>query len=186
MILSVGSLLPHPSRKGHDLLIRAFHRVSKTHHTWALKVVGDGPGKATLMQLCEDLGIGDKVEFVGRTADVTPWMARCSIFVLPSIFEGFPNVLVEAMGMGAAVISTACPHGPSEIITHDVDGLLIPVNDVETMSSAILQLINAPTKRALMGLQAQAVRDRFAAKTVMPAWERALFPSALPNSPIGR
>jgi glycosyltransferase involved in cell wall biosynthesis len=107
-------------------------------------------------------------------------LAQSSIFVLPSRFEGFPNALLEAMAMGAAVVSTDCDHGPREIITHDEDGLLVPVDDVDALATAIGGLIAHEQRRGRIAAQAQRVRTRFSGEVVMERW------SALIDTCVGR
>jgi glycosyltransferase involved in cell wall biosynthesis len=104
-------------------------------------------------------------------------MESAGIFVLPSRFEGFPNVLIEAMAMGAAVISADCPHGPSEIIADNQDGRLVPVDDVEQLAAAIADLIESPALRKELGARAQRVRTRYYQDTIMALWESVVLGS---------
>ena len=137
-IVCVGRLDEH---KGHDTLIRAFDIIRKTHREWRFVIVGDGSMRKSLEALCIELNIRGFVDFPGVSSIVEAWMESAGIFVLPSRFEGFPNVLIEAMAMGAAVISADCPHGPSEIIADNQDGRLVPVGDVEQLAASIADLI---------------------------------------------
>jgi GalNAc-alpha-(1->4)-GalNAc-alpha-(1->3)-diNAcBac-PP-undecaprenol alpha-1,4-N-acetyl-D-galactosaminyltransferase len=167
-IVCVGRLDEH---KGQDILIRAFGEIRKTHRDWRLVIVGDGTIRERLEALCKDLDIREFVDFPGVSSRVEAWLESASIFVLPSRFEGFPNVLIEAMAMGAAVISTDCPHGPSEIITDNKDGRLVPVGDAEQLAASIADLIESPARREELGAQAQRVRTRYHQDTIMALWE---------------
>ena len=167
-IVCVGRLDEH---KGHDTLIRAFDIIRKTHREWRLVIVGDGSMRKSLEALCIELNIRGFVDFPGVSSIVEAWMESAGIFVLPSRFEGFPNVLIEAMAMGAAVISADCPHGPSEIIADNQDGRLVPVGDVEQLAASIADLIESPAQREELGAQAQRVRTRYHQDTIMALWE---------------
>jgi glycosyltransferase involved in cell wall biosynthesis len=157
--------------KGHDTLIRAFDHIRKAHRDWRLVIVGDGSMRPSLEALCSALNIREFVDFPGVSSSVEAWMESAGIFVLPSRFEGFPNVLIEAMAMGAPVISADCPHGPSEIIADNQDGRLVPVGDVEQLAASIADLIKSPARREELGAQAQRVRTRYHQDTIMALWE---------------
>ena len=171
-IVCVGRLDEH---KGHDTLIRAFDIIRKRRPDWRLVIVGDGSMRKRLEALCNALNIREFVDFAGVSFSVERWMESAGIFVLPSRFEGFPNVLIEAMAMGAAVISADCPHGPSEIIADNQDGRLVPVGAVEQLAAAIADLIESPARREELGAQAQRVRTRYHQDTIMALWESIVF-----------
>jgi glycosyltransferase involved in cell wall biosynthesis len=171
-IVSVGRL---DEEKGHDDLIRAFGRIHQTYRDWRLVFVGDGSLKSELEALCNVLNIRGSVDFAGVSSNVEAWMESAGIFVLPSRFEGFPNVLIEAMAMGAPVISTDCPNGPSEIITDSVDGCLVPVGDVDQLASAIAGLIGSPERREELGSRGLEARARYHQDSIMSLWEEILL-----------
>jgi glycosyltransferase involved in cell wall biosynthesis len=175
LVLSVGRLDEH---KGHDLLLQAFARVAGAFPQWRLVIVGDGPSRDALRALAEGLGIAARVEWVGRTAEVEAWYARAAVFALASRFEGFPNVLLEAMGMGAAVISTDCRSGPREIISNGRNGLLVPVDDVAALAHGLQRLIADPALRQDLGLRAQGVRKTYSEDRVLERWRELLEAAA--------
>jgi glycosyltransferase involved in cell wall biosynthesis len=168
-ILSVGRLT---HEKGVDILIQSFARIQVTFPHWRLIIIGDGPERAALERLAGTLNIADKIRFLGRVRNPEVWMARAGLVVQASRFEGFPNALIEAMGMGAAVISTDCPFGPAEIIDDGVNGRLVPVDDVDAMAGMMRQLMKDSQKRAALGQAALGVRERYREKVIMDAWER--------------
>ena len=135
-ILSVGRL---HYQKNFDLLIKAFAR-SKASKEARLIIVGDGPLKSYLNRLVSELGLHGRVHLVGKKYNIGDYYAQASMFVLSSRFEGFPNVLIEALYYGLPVISTDCPFGPREIINQGFNGLLVENENERAMSEAIDRL----------------------------------------------
>lgn len=172
LIVAVGRLA---HQKGFDVLLRAFAQIADRFADWNLAIVGEGAERDALQALCDQLQLNRRVRFVGMVSDVESWMARAGLVVQPSRFEGFPNVLLEAMGMGAPVISSDCPSGPSEIIDDGRNGLLVPVADVPALAAAMAQLLGDPKQRARLGDTARAVRERFDNDRIMQQWEQCLF-----------
>ncbi|MEO8019656.1 MAG: glycosyltransferase family 4 protein [Pseudomonadota bacterium] len=175
LVLAVGRLT---RQKGFDVLLDAFALLHDEFPHWQVAVLGVGPEYATLQSQIHRLGLDGRVTLAGIHADIESWLARAGIVVQPSRFEGFPNVVLEAMGMGAAVISSDCPAGPSEIIEDNVDGRLVPVGDVAALAAAMRTLMQDPMARARLGDAARSVRERFHPDRIMAQWDQALFPSA--------
>ena len=96
------------------------------------------------MVLAAELGIGCDVELPGFAPNPLAYMARAAVFVLSSTWEGFGNVLVEALACGCPVVSTDCPSGPAEILDRGRYGRLVPVGDDAAMAEAILATLDAP------------------------------------------
>lgn len=170
-IVSVGRLYP---QKGFDLLLRAFGSVADRHPEWNLLILGEGDSRTELQQLGAELGIAERIFLPGRTKD--PWsiLRRSEFFVLSSRYEGFPNALCEAMACGLPVIATDCRSGPRDIITHEHDGLLVKVEDVAALASAMDRLISDPALRRRLAAEAPRIVDRFRLERVMETWENAV------------
>jgi len=143
-ILSVGSLKP---QKNHALLLDAFAELLKYRQA-QLTIVGEGPLRPVLEQRAEDLGIQEKVRFVGFVEDPSSWYRSADLFVLSSDFEGFGNVLVEALDHGLRVVSTDCPDGPAEILKSGRHGTLVPAGDVLALAGAMHQTLSTPADPA--------------------------------------
>jgi glycosyltransferase involved in cell wall biosynthesis len=173
LIVAVGRLT---RQKGFDLLLRAFARIAGTFPDWRLALVGEGEERENLTRLRGELLLDERVEFIGQTSDVVGWMARAGLIVQPSRFEGFPNVVLEGMGLGAAVISADCPSGPSDMIEDGVNGRLVPVDDVDGLAKVMTELMSSPAERARLGRAASAVRARYRQDVVMDRWETCLLP----------
>jgi glycosyltransferase involved in cell wall biosynthesis len=175
MVLAVGRL---SHEKGFDLLIRAFSAISQEFSNWRLVIIGAGPEKFALCRLSEQLKFGNRVEFHPPVKDIESWMSRAGLVVQPSRFEGFPNVVLEAMGMGAAVISADCRSGPAEIIKDGVNGRLVPVEDVAMLTQVMAELLRQPEERSRLGNEAKKVRQVFRQDLVMSQWETCVAPAS--------
>ncbi|MEO1202475.1 MAG: glycosyltransferase family 4 protein [Pseudomonadota bacterium] len=178
-ILVVGRLV---RQKGFDLFLEAFAEIHSDFADWTAEIVGSGPEESSLLRLRDRLGVTDKVRFRGPRKDIESLMSRAGLVVQPSRFEGFPNVVLEAMGMGAPVISADCPAGPAEIIQDGVNGRLVPVDDVSALASTMAELMSRPELRARLGQEAVKVRQRFRQEAVMRQWEACLLPGNRANS----
>jgi glycosyltransferase involved in cell wall biosynthesis len=150
VILGVGNLKP---QKDFATLIRAFARV-RAQRPARLVILGDarGPDKdatyvAELKGLPAQLGIGMDVSFAGFADNPFAYMSRAAVFVLSSAWEGFGNVLAEALACGCPAVSTDCPSGPAEILDHGRYGPLVPVGDDAALAVAICRVLDAPLPR---------------------------------------
>ena len=169
VVLAVGRLTP---QKGFDLLLRAFAASQIAAQGWIVHVSGRGGEEASLRELARALGVESSVKFGGVTGDTAELMRSASIFILSSRYEGFPNVLTEAMSHGMAVASFDCPSGPAEIIRHDVDGLLVPPENIEMMAGALARLASDETLRQRLGGRAREVCSRFSIERINDRWQQ--------------
>jgi glycosyltransferase involved in cell wall biosynthesis len=144
------------AQKGYPHLLDAFARVNR--ETGAqLWILGEGPDRAAIESRIAQLGLSGAVHLLGFRKNPYPYMARADVFVLSSLYEGFGNVIVEAMAVGAPVVATDCPHGPAEIITNDVNGLLVPTADPTALAAALSRALG---DRQLARRLAEAGRAR--------------------------
>jgi len=132
-VLSVGTL---KAQKNHRLLLQAFACVA-TELDSALVILGEGSLRLTLEQDLQELGLQGRVLLPGFHPDPTPWYQMADLFVLSSDYEGFANVVAEALACGTPVVSTDCRHGPAEILEHGRYGRLVPVGDTKALAAAI-------------------------------------------------
>ena len=123
-------------QKDHRTLIRAFARLSRDFNA-KLTILGEGPLRAGLESLIAELGLQSRVSMPGFVVDPYPWLRSADLFVLSSQYEGFGNVIVEALECGVPVVSTDCPSGPAEILENGRYGRLVPVDDVVALATAM-------------------------------------------------
>ena len=172
IVLGVGRL---DDQKGFDILINCFSRIAPNYPQWQLAIVGEGPQRAKLENLCDELGIVDRVFMPGRMGNISDWYDRADIYVLSSRFEGFPNGLLEAMAHGLAVISFNCISGPAEIIDHDVNGVLVQKNgDEVTLEMELIKLMKDTEKIAQLSHEARNIQSRFSMEEIGKRWDDAL------------
>lgn len=144
-IVAAGRLDP---QKGFDLLIEAHARALVQGPAHRLVILGTGEARPALERLARDLGVAGSVSFAGFQDNPHRIMARASLFVLSSRFEGFGLVLAEALACGCPVLSFDCPSGPAEILREGRDGVLVPPEDAGALADAIAALLADPQRRA--------------------------------------
>lgn len=138
-ILAAGRLI---HQKGFDLLIDAFARVDDP--TAQLVIVGSGPEEDALRRQAAASGHGDRITLPGYVPDIRPYLDQARLFVLPSRFEGFGAVVVEALGAGRPVIATASTPAVDEILTDPERGMVVPIENVPALAHAIRTLLDRP------------------------------------------
>lgn len=156
-IVTVGRL---SREKGHSVLIKAFAALKDTD--WTLHIVGDGNERPNLEILGSELGVSNRVHFYGHLKNFNTILGESDIFVLPSLYEGFPNALIEAMSVPLACISSDCIAGPSDIIQHGDNGFLFEPGNAKSLTELIGELIRNPEVRNNLARNAYEVRHELA------------------------
>jgi len=155
VIITAGSLT---EAKGQEYLLRAF-KIVRTTINCKLLILGEGHKEYVLKKIATRLGIINDITFMGFQSNPYKFIAHSSVFVLSSLWEGFSNVLVEAMACNVPVISTDCKSGPREIISHMSDGILVPVKNEQKLAEAItLVLTNQTLAGTLVSNAAQKIQ----------------------------
>ena len=148
--LAIGRLIP---RKGFQFLIQALPQIhDKVQHNFEIEIVGDGPYREELIGLAENLSVTSYVRFTGTVpySELPQKYREADIFILPSLAEGMPLVVLEAMGTGLPIIASRV-QGIDELVAEDVNGALFDPGDVDELARCLVQLINAGETRVEMG-----------------------------------
>jgi glycosyltransferase involved in cell wall biosynthesis len=171
IVISVGRL---SKEKGYDTLLRAF-AIAREKSDIRLAILGEGEEKKSLEELDKKLGIERDVVFLGYKNNPYKYMKRASIFVLSSLYEGFPNVLIEAMACGTPVISTQYNPYPHEIIEHGKNGLLVPVTNEKALAEAMLKLLNDPAGMTMLAANAKEKAKEFLVQKIAGYYGKVLL-----------
>ncbi len=165
--------------KGQDMLLEAWARITERAGAasspnrppaWRLRLYGSGPDEEALRRQAAELGVD--VEMPGTTSDIEGALTEASIYALPSRSEGFPMGVLEAMAYGLPVVAFNSAPGIRELITHEVDGLLVTPGNVPEFAAALERLMDDPGLRTKLGTAGRASVQRFSADAVMDRWER--------------
>jgi glycosyltransferase involved in cell wall biosynthesis len=140
VIMGVGRFV---DQKDFSTLVDAFAKVIAKRDA-RLILLGDGPLRDELKAQAEKLGVADKIDMPGFQQNPLPWMKQSAILAMSSRYEGFGNVLVEALACGTPVVSTDCTYGPSEILADGEFGPLVPVGNADAMAKALLDTLENP------------------------------------------
>jgi glycosyltransferase involved in cell wall biosynthesis len=169
ILLGVGRLI---EEKGFELLFEVFIELKDKYPEWGLAIVGDGPLRSFLEQRIKQSGLQNRVFLPGRVGNIGKWYESADIFALSSLYEGFPNVLVEAMAYGLPVVSFDCNSGPRDIIRHEIDGLLVRQGSKSDLTKALDRLMSDDLLRKKYSERALEVRERFSMENISEMWDR--------------
>ncbi|HEV8293600.1 MAG TPA: glycosyltransferase [Tepidisphaeraceae bacterium] len=159
-IISVGRLT---TAKDYPTLLQAFSAAQAQGLQEHLLIVGDGELHDSLIKLCHDLGLAQRVHFLGHRANPFPYVKASRFFVLSSIWEGFGLALLEALALGTPSIATDCPSGPAEILGQGESGMVVKVGDVAAFADAMLQMSRS-----------KQLREQFSKKAVQRAHQLSM------------
>lgn len=172
ILLAVGRL---ENQKGFDLLLQAWKKAFPSVSNWTLHIVGSGSLKECLIKQAEMLGIKASVIFKEATMDIAKVYQQASCLVMSSRFEGLPMVLIEAKMAGLPCVSFDCPNGPAEVIRDEIDGYLVPAEDVDALASRLIELLNSRNMLKKMGeLAYEDACRRFSAEAIEGKWKNLL------------
>lgn len=166
-IISVGRL---EYQKGYDNLISCFEQVHFHHPDWILDIYGDGSLRSKLQKQIDRMNLSDCVHLCGVSDKINDKFRESAFYVMSSHFEGFPMVLVEAMSQGLPCVSFNCPNGPSDIIAHGKNGLLIEDQNLEELKNGILYMIEHYHERKYMGENATLSVESYSTSIIARKW----------------
>lgn len=142
--ITMGRLI---SIKGHKYLINAFANVKKENPKSKLFILGEGPLKKTLIQLAKKKKVNDDIFFLGIQSNPYKYLHNSDIFILPSLIEGLPMSIIEAMACGLPIIATKCKSGIEEILEDGKYGILVNRKDSSALAREMIRLIKKPSLR---------------------------------------
>lgn len=170
-ILFVGRLT---AQKSPGLLLTAVSQLIRDGDQVHVQIVGDGPLRSELKGQARDLGMADSVEFLGQRSDVEDLMQRSTVLVLPSQWEGMPNVVLEAMANQLPVIATDVD-GISDVVTNETDGVLVPSGNAKALAKAIQRVLSDQTFQSRLAENAlQKVQADYCWSGVIDRYDRLL------------
>lgn len=170
-VIAVGRLV---HQKGFDLLLRAFAGLAMKHGEWDLEIWGEGEERANLEALRDMLGLAERCRLPGSHPNIHEALALADLFVLSSRYEGFPNALCEAMAIGLPSVAFDCPCGPSQIIRHGTDGLLVKAENPASLAEAMDCLMSDECMRKSLAHRAPEVLDRYSLDSILALWEQCI------------
>lgn len=168
ILLAVGRL---GDEKGYDTLIDVFASLAEDHDQWVLVIVGEGLARKKLTRQIDSYSLQNRVFLPGHAKNISQWYEAGDLYALTSKTEGLGNVLFEAMAHGLPVVSFDCPTGPRNIIRHDVDGLLVPLEDKQALRQALDRMMKNDDLRKRFSVKAIQARERFSVQRVAGLWE---------------
>lgn len=167
-IISIGRLEP---QKDYKTLIRAYKKFCDHNVNWKLKIFGSGYMEDEIQTLIQKLNIEEMVTLCKPTPNIFFELNKAKIFVLSSLYEGFPNALCEAMEAGLICISSNCSCGPKELINHGINGFLFNVGDEKALEELLDKCVEFEEKNEV-GIQAKRTVKRLHLKYIMEEWEK--------------
>src|SRR3954453_11312985 len=171
VVVAAGRMGP---QKGFDRLLPVWAQIAPEHPDWELRIWGGGKGIGKLRRQAEELGIAGSAHVMGFTDRLHEEFANSSLYVMSSRKEGFPMVLLEAMGVGLPVVSYDCPTGPRDIIREGVDGHVVPDGDGDALAAALSSLMDDAERRKAFGAAAVEGAARYDIAAIAGRWEALL------------
>jgi len=163
-------------QKNYPLLIRSFSKVIKSHPEFILKIYGEGELKGELLEEIKKTKSEDNIFLMGSSQTIHKDIVQSYGFIMSSNHEGMPNALLEAMALGLCCISTDCPcGGPKEIIEHEKNGLLVPVDNIKEMQMAITKVIEDQFLARKISINARKTKEKYSLELIGKKWENYLL-----------
>ena len=159
-------------QKNYDDMVRVWKKVHARHPDWRLDLYGNGKKKARTETLIRKEGLEGTVFVHPATPDFKKEMMASSMYLMTSLYEGFPMVLVETAAIGLPCVCMSCPCGPAEFIEDGVNGMLAPQGDIDSMAEKICTLIEQPELRRSMGREINRKAAEFTPDRILDQWDR--------------
>ena len=160
--------------KQFSVLIAAFAILAKAFPNWHLRLCGDGANMQDYQQFAAELGIADRVSFPGMIQDMGPEYAAAHLFCIPSRYEGFGMVTLEAQSHGLPAVGFAECSGTNSLIRHEHNGLLAPEMTVDSLAATLRPLMKNHTLRSIMGKNGKKAAEAYFPEAIGKKWEQLL------------
>lgn len=167
-VLAIGRLT---AQKGFDMLIEIWEKVATRYPDWILDIYGDGPDKAKLEKAINKYSLHEKVCIHAPTSNIQSAYISSSIFALPSRYEGFPMVMLEAQAYGLPIVAFDCPCGPSDILKDEENGYLIKTGEYNVYANRLMQLMDNYELRKTLGERAYKDSLKYKQEDIMMKWQ---------------
>lgn len=167
MVIAIGRLT---EQKNFKDLIKIWSQVISVCSGWRLAIVGEGEQMVELQQLAHSLKVDSSIDFLGFRYDITSLLAQAKILCVTSKYEGFGVNIIEAMSMGVVPISYCTPYGPSDIITHNYDGILVEYLNIRNFCDSLIHTMQSPSHLAYMSKNATIRAKDFEADKIAIEW----------------
>ena len=161
-------------QKGFDLLLDAFAQIADEFPDWKLVIWGEGNDRPQLEAQRDRVGLAGRADMPGVTIEPGTWTETADVFVLPSRYEGWGNVLLEAMASGLPVVSFDCDWGPREMVTDGHDGILVRAGDVPALARSLASVLGDTRLRERLGHNAFLTAQQYSLGRVMADWDNLL------------
>ena len=167
-------------QKGFDTLVDIFKRVHMKHPDWIVQIFGDGNLRKKLEKQIADAGLSGIIKLMGRSNEIYKKLRGAAFYIMPSRFEGFPMVLIEAQSQGVPIVSFDCPNGPSDIIRNGENGILVENQNNDALYEGICYMIENPSERKIMGQKSLENVSQYSTLVICDKW-KGLFKSFIAN-----
>ena len=167
VIVSVGRL---DDWKGHDTVIDAFAVLAPRFPGWRLEIYGKGPSGQAFGDRIAAHGLQNRIHLKGVSDRIPDILSAADVFIFGSRYEGYPNAVIEALAAGCPVVATDCPGATAEILGGGEHGVLVPVDDVNAMAQALIELIESPERRQRLSALGPKAVAPLATETISQRW----------------
>ena len=159
-------------QKNYASMVHVWKKVHERHPDWILDLYGNGSKKGKIVRQIKKEGLENVIQVHPAISDIKDKMLGSSMYLMTSLYEGFPMVLLETAAVGLPCVCMRCPCGPSEFIEDGVNGMLAGQGDIDTMADRICTLIENPELRRSMGRAANARTADFSQEKILDQWDR--------------
>ena len=168
ILTAVGRLTP---QKRFDLLIEAFAMIADDFPDWSVTIWGEGEDREQLEHQRDTLGLSARISMPGLTPSPGAWIETADVLALSSAYEGWANVILEAMAAGLPIVSTDCPYSPGDLLENGESGLLTPPNDAHAFAAALSKVLGDAELRARLGVAARKASLQYSTEAIISQWD---------------